>query len=205
MKKKIDILSFKKNQIFLNTKKKYLNILSKNPTSKYQKNLSFPKYQAFSRKELINIYDTCENLFNIIIVDLSQKLNSFHKVNYSYRAWNIIIGTWLFDYIHASYKNYLELKYIKKNYRMKQIEIENYEKYNFTTNNSEEFQKILATTEWYLNFNSLLHEYFNSKNIKIKKNNNLRIKKFNYTPKIRKKKNFFLDIVYKFYNFFLMP
>ena len=127
MKKKIDILSFKKNQIFLNTKKKYLNILSKNPTSKYQKNLSFPKYQAFSRKELINIYDTCENLFNILIVDLSQKLNSFHKVNYSYRAWNIIIGTWLFDYIHASYKNYLELKYIKKNYRMKHIEIENYE------------------------------------------------------------------------------
>ena len=178
MKKNIDILLFTKEKKFFDEKKNYLNILPKNPLIKYPENFSFINFETFSRKELTEAYNFCNSLYDNLIIELAKKLNNFHKLNYSIRSWNIIVGTWLFDYIHTSYKNYLDLNYIKKNYNIRFTELANYKEYNFFTNNSEEFQFRTADTDWYLNFCSLLFEYFNEQEVEIKKINNDRSDKF---------------------------
>ena len=201
MKKNIDILLLIKEKKFFDEKKNYLNILPKNPLIRYPENFSFVNFKTFSRKELIEAYNFCNSLYDSLIIDLAKKLNSFHKLNYSIRSWNIIVGTWLFDYIHTSYKNFLDLNYIKKNYNIKYTELANYKEYNFFTNNSEEFQFRTADTDWSLNFCSLLYEYFNEQEVEIKKINNYRADKF-MDPLKTSNKTFSIFNLFNYFNSF---
>ena len=38
-------------------------------------------------------HDCCNQIYNSIISDLVRNLNTLHKVNYSFRSWNIIYFT----------------------------------------------------------------------------------------------------------------
>ena len=77
--------------------------------------VSFPE---ISKKEIYDRYNFCEKIFNSLLRDLVIELNSIHKIDYSQRSWDIIIGKWLRDIIHISYKNYLQIDYALKNYNI---------------------------------------------------------------------------------------
>ena len=52
-----------------------------------------------SKSELYNSYEKCEKVFNSLLRELTSTLNSVHGINYSLKAWDIIIGKWLRDFI----------------------------------------------------------------------------------------------------------
>ena len=47
--------------------------------------------------------------YDRIIVELGRQLNAIHGVSFSSRYWRILVGPWLFRFIHASYDRYRRL------------------------------------------------------------------------------------------------
>ncbi len=54
-------------------------------------------FPEISKKEIYDRYNFCEKIFNSLLRDLVIELNSIHKIDYSQRSWDIIIGRWLRD------------------------------------------------------------------------------------------------------------
>ena len=52
-----------------------------------------------SKNELYERYEKCEKTFNSLMHELTVMLNSVHGLNYSFRAWDIMLGKWLKDFI----------------------------------------------------------------------------------------------------------
>ena len=122
MKQEKYILLLNDNKYNLNKNKNYLSFLPLNPTIKYSAKVKVVNYDAPSKKEIYNRYEFCNFLFKKLIHELSDKLNHIHKVNFSTRAWDIVMGHWLRSYIYLSYKTYLQLKTVIKKYDIEYTE-----------------------------------------------------------------------------------
>ena len=60
-------------------------------------------YHWDDRKKLFNDYEYLTNLYESILVSLSQTLNNIHGVNFSNKYWRILIGPWLGIFIQVIY------------------------------------------------------------------------------------------------------
>ena len=173
MKQEKYILLLNDNKYNLNKNKNYLSFLPLNPTIKYSAKVKEVNYDAPSKKEIYNRYEFCNFLFKKLIHELSDKLNHIHKVNFSTRAWDIVMGHWLRFYIYLSYKTYLQLKTVIKKYDIEKIYLTEFEDYDFTVSNTEAFTTITAiNVDWYLCFCSKLYDYFKFGNKNIEKFSN---------------------------------
>ena len=173
MKQEKYILLLNDNKYNLNKNKNYLSFLPLNPTIKYSAKVKEVNYDVPSKKEIYNRYEFCNFLFKKLIHELSDKLNHIHKVNFSTRAWDIVMGYWLRNYIYLSYKTYLQLKTVIKKYDIEKIYLTEFEDYDFTVSNTEAFHNIAATNvDWYLCFCSKLYDYFKFGNKNIEKFSN---------------------------------
>ncbi len=50
-----------------------------------------------------------EECYERMLVDLSDYLNGVHQVSFNRRYWRILVGPWLFHYLHAAYDRYMHL------------------------------------------------------------------------------------------------
>ncbi len=58
-------------------------------------------YHWKNQKKFGEDYDYLNNLYEYMLSEVSLRLNSIHKVNYSLQYWRIIVGPWLLTYIPA--------------------------------------------------------------------------------------------------------
>lgn len=63
-----------------------------------------------SNQEFYNAYCYVSNLYERILPLLGEKLNFIHGTSHSNRYWRIVIGPWLFQYIHVLYDRYTSLR-----------------------------------------------------------------------------------------------
>ena len=105
------LVNKKKNLFFL--KKIYRLKINDELPKDYDKNIFNPL--PYSREQIIQGTEFCEQIFKSIFSDLVVLLNSLNNVSYSHRAWEIILGPWLRHFINFSYKNFKDLKYILEN------------------------------------------------------------------------------------------
>ena len=122
--------------------------------------VSFP---AISRKEIYDRYNFCEKIFNSLLRDLVIELNSIHKIDYSQRSWDIIIGKWLRDIIQISYKNYLQIDYALKNYNINKIYSIDYKNYDLAVDDTLSQSLARIDSEWLFSLCSKLLDYLNYK------------------------------------------
>ncbi len=159
------LLTNKKN--YLEKNKNYLSYFPLNPLDNNPNNIKAVQYKIPEREQIYKRYDFCESLYNEMIKEFSEKLNHIHKENYSIRAWDLMIGSWLKGYIQFSYKNYLNLSSIISNYKINTAFISDYKKYDFTIPGTASFGLAKVDVDWNLCFCSKLFEYFYSEKIKI--------------------------------------
>lgn len=62
------------------------------------------------RQEFYRAYDYLTALYERILPQLSEKLNSIHGTDYSLNYWRITAGPWLMHYIHVLYDRYVSIK-----------------------------------------------------------------------------------------------
>ncbi len=122
--------------------------------------VSFP---AISRKEIYDRYNFCEKIFNSLLRDLVIKLNSIHKIDYSQRSWDIIIGKWLREFIQISYKDYLQIDYALKNYNINKIYSIDYKNYDLAVDDTVSQSLAILNSEWVFSLCSKLLDYLNYK------------------------------------------
>ena len=129
--------------------------------------INFPQ---ISKNELYNSYEKCEKIFNSLMIELTSALNSVHGINYSLRAWDIIVGKWLRDFIQICEKYFQIIDYALKNYNIEKIYTMDSSSYDFVINDTQSLPVALRTNEWFFCFSSELLNYLqpNSRIIKIK-------------------------------------
>lgn len=158
MKKKFSLVlsdnlrSFKKDTNLL-----FIRPFNQKKINNFSELVFFPKE---SKEIMLGKYDYCERIYKSILLDLKDELNKIHsKNNYNSRFWEIIIGTWLKEFIRVSYKNYFQLKYIKENYSIEEIYLLDHKKFNFIVDNTESFQWATSDLSWLYSFLSKLLDF----------------------------------------------
>jgi putative transferase (TIGR04331 family) len=164
-------------------------------------NYSYEKidFPYLKDSEILERYKSCRLIFNRILPELAKTLNNIHNINLSDRAWNIILGTWLMNYISIFYKIYSQMKYIKKNYNIKKIYSLDFKNFDFSVDDTLSF--IMAGSkdnQWFFLLSAkLFSEFFKDvelaynppsekslKKINIDKINKNSFKSFNFFFKI---------------------
>ena len=122
------------------------------------KKINFPNLKD---SEILERYKICKLIFDKILPELAKTLNNVHNTSLSERAWNIILGTWLTQYISIFYKIYSQMQYIKKNYNIKKIYSLNFKNFDFSTNDTLSF--IMASSkddQWFFLLSAKLFDNF---------------------------------------------
>lgn len=95
---------------------------------------------ANNPKKRKEIFELSSRLFHEILNELTNELNSFHKVSFSKRYWHIIIGPWLHIYLKIILNRYLSLISAQKQYNFtKSIFIER-DDYSLCDNTNIQFR-----------------------------------------------------------------
>ena len=92
------ITSPKSNQFLANHPRKiFLDYLSESKNKSKNSEILFLKCHSFQKtQESVNYSEKC---YEEIVNDLVSILNEIHKVNWSKKAWKILIGPWLIKFI----------------------------------------------------------------------------------------------------------
>ena len=151
------LVNKKKNLFFL--KKIYSLKINDELPKDYDKNIFNPL--PYSREQIIQDDEFCEQIFKSIFSDLVVLLNSLNNVSYSHRAWEIILGYWLRWFIKLSYKNFKDLKYILENYNINKIYAINPNEYNLFTEDTASLIRASQSDEWIYSLNAKILKYLN--------------------------------------------
>ena len=151
------LVNKKKNLFFL--KKIYSLKINDELPKDYDKNIFNPL--PYSREQIIQGSEFCEQIFQSIFSDLVVLLNSLNNVSYSHRAWEIILGIWLRYFIQFSYKNFEDLKYILENYNINKIYAINPNECNLFTEDTASFIHASHSDEWIYSLNAKILKYLN--------------------------------------------
>ena len=73
-------------------------------------------YHWKDRKKLGSDYEYLTKVYEKKIIELSNKLNVIHGVNYSLKFWRIVVGPWLAYFIHILFDRWQTVVQSRKNY-----------------------------------------------------------------------------------------
>ena len=62
------------------------------------------------KERLYAAFKYVDDFYECMLPILADKLNTIHGVNFGKKYWRILIGPWLFHYVHVLYDRYLSLK-----------------------------------------------------------------------------------------------
>jgi putative transferase (TIGR04331 family) len=105
-------------------------------------------YHWNDRKKLYADYQDVQVIYEKILLELSNKLNKIHQVNYSLRYWRILIGPWLGYFIQTLFDRWFMLKVAFDNDRKYHCYIVKRASLSTVPNNMDHFTKQLATDDW---------------------------------------------------------
>ncbi len=193
MKKKINLINIKINQ---SSKKKLSKLNLRNKIAigdwcelieniylnkKDYKFLDFNNWHNLKKKSqdshlIMTTYD-------YFLKFLTFKLNEIHKKKETQKFWEILLGRWLFAYIHNIYSRWQIVQEIKKDFRIETLITSEYEDLDFIPNTSQDSHWIMMSPYndyWNtLIFNKIIKfmfkkkikiRYIKKQKIKLKKN-----------------------------------
>ena len=102
----------KKNTLVFSSESAILN--ANGPQNKY-KNHIITEFRWKNKKKLFEDYEYIDSLYEKLLVDLANKLNSLHSINYSLLFWRILIGPWLSTFLHIYYERWKNIETTCKN------------------------------------------------------------------------------------------
>lgn len=141
-------LNFSKNENLLLIKPDKL-LLKKN-TSK------LVEFSKVNRKKLINKLNKIEKFFFLFSQKLSPELNKLLGVKYNIKAWKIIYGKWLRDFIIITESYFSFLIQLFKTYNIKKVYINNTTDFDFSTNNTLSSYKAFRDRLWFYSYISII-------------------------------------------------
>lgn len=176
------------------------NILFLNEGCRLYKTNKKYKYEIYKKSNVLNyrIHSIEKNFFyllkiyELLLKELSVKLNKIHNLNYSVEYWRIIIGPWLFEFIAIINHNWKKINYINDHYLIKYVKIAKSKNKNYQFKDYNDFVYYSRSEDEFNNQIYLdLLKYFEK----------VKIKYFLSNTKNKKIKKKFPDLIPKFLNF----
>ena len=109
------------------------HILFLNEGCKLYKTQKYYKYEKLKNTSIVDYKISLKNLdkdfnyllkvYELLLDELTIKLNKIHKLNYKKTYWRIVIGSWLFEFISILFDNWSKIKHINKKYSIKYVKI----------------------------------------------------------------------------------
>lgn len=130
------------------------------------------KYNIINSKDLDkgNIKKSMEEIYNIynsLILEISDYLNKYHKTDYSKRYWEILIGPWLKIFLGIVNERYLSMKNALEKYKIEEIVLTEYKNEDFYVSNVSDLE-FKASTNLNAWNNILYTKIFDSLSLKCK-------------------------------------
>ena len=171
------------------------------------------------RKLIKSIYNKCNDIYISIIADLAEELNRILEINYSLRAWKIILCNSLSSFIWICHEKFFYIDHVLKKHgeEINKIYSHNTKNYSIATEdtygiligardvvwNNAIYNKILShfNVKFEKVFTQNKKKYLEYENFfELSKNKNYKIKFFkvisNLIQKIRKNRNYLIDKTY---------
>lgn len=101
-----------------------------------------------------------------LLSQLIKKLNIVHKISYSKRQWNILLGHWLRRFVSVSFNRYFSISEALENYEVKSTKKINLDSYDFSTKDSLSFVLACDNDLWNHFFYLKVLDFLDFKNIK---------------------------------------
>ena len=105
-------------------------------------------YHWDDREKLYTDYQNIHIIYEKILLELSNKLNETHQVNYSLRYWRILIGPWLGYFIQILFDRWFMLKAVLDNDQKYHCRIVKRPPLSVVPNNMDHFTKWFTTDDW---------------------------------------------------------
>lgn len=102
----------------------------------------------YSREQRLNSFNQCKEIFDSILIDLSDQLNFIHNQSFSQTAWHIILGHWLYRMIFIIYNRDKKLNEAINKNNFKNIHLLNTDEYNFAAFDSINAAWESQNSEW---------------------------------------------------------
>ena len=146
-----------------------------------QSNSQTLKYHWSNQKKLKEDFDYTKHFYRKVIRFLSLELNSKHKINYTLKQWEIILGPWLIKFIEIYFDRYESVNSIKKKVKVNVVDCSYF---NPAPKDCQNFINLYYSKEWNYFISTEIIKDLNKKNfVTIKKNQKLK----NQNYKIKKK------------------
>ncbi len=99
-------------------------------------------------RQRISDADEKHKLYNILIKELSCKLNDFHKKNHSVRYWTILIGPWLDSFMMVVMNRYKALEVAIDHFDISKTILINQKGFSLTKNDYSDFREAINSDLW---------------------------------------------------------
>ena len=119
------------------------------------------------KKELIDTYEYCNNIYIKLLKDLTIELNRIHGLKKNTESWEVIIGKWLLEFIYICHKNFFLCQKALKENQFKSIIMIEPNSYSLHVGDTEDFSWATNDSSWNLCLNSKIVEFLNSDKNKI--------------------------------------
>ncbi len=133
------------------------------------------------------------DLYELLLIELSQNLNEVHSVNRSVRYWRILIGTWLHRFITISFNRWQTIQYAVDNYKIKETIIVEVPDFELVPLDYLGFANLNRVGNWDAAITAcIIKEYTDIKYkvINVIDNKNIQQSKFTFKPKSTFKNKF---------------
>ena len=119
-------------------------------------------YHWNDRKKLYKDYKRLQNLYEKLLIELSEKLNQIHSVNFSLRYWKILIGPWLGLFIEMLFDRWFMLKQTIEKKEISECTIIERNPMSVVPNDMKHFSNLHIEDDWNeAIYGQLLNKYWN--------------------------------------------
>lgn len=139
-------------------------------------------YHWDDRKKLYQDYLYLDNLYEQILLGLSECLNQIHNVEHTVRYWRIIIGPWLYYFIQVLYDRYQSILTAAECRKVTNTLISKCERRQWLPQDYREFLKWFVNDDYNYYLYSRIIEYTNRVPfdiLEVKSNSNIHVKYVN--------------------------
>jgi putative transferase (TIGR04331 family) len=105
-------------------------------------------YHWDDRKKLHQDYFYIQSLYEGLLVELAEKLNTLHHVNYTIRYWRIIIGPWLGYFVQMLYDRWAMLRQVVSDYNIVGVRVVQQGEYSHIPNDMSDFNQLYIGDAW---------------------------------------------------------
>lgn len=126
----------------------WCNVYDKQNLIRELKDNSILDYHWNDAKKVFDDYNYLNSLGDKILNELSSNLNKIHNLNYPIDFWKIIIGNWLYTFIHISYDRWKTIEKVFDNFKVDKTKVIRINQEEMIPQSIENFKDLIYQDKW---------------------------------------------------------